>query len=872
MSEELNTNDRFNKIISDIETSLKDGDFLFVLTLIDDIEDFDKFNAQEKNQILNYKVKAALKIEDYNLLLSALEEKKKLLKVGTIDPNILFYEAIAYEALDETHLAIEALNNIVDNISRHSLINKYLKLALLYVKEGDALKAKEAYDYAAKVDFNHLNEMFSLVESDLYYMSSNYEESLKSFMDFFRKSSNKYKYIDRYILIELKLNHLDEAYAFFNAYKNKQGITLSSQNKYRFYKASLELLNRLGKTDEAREVINELENIKPHYALKEEKENNKIFSGIEKLSLIPLSKNDSYKNLIFKYYKFLKTIPIKHLFYVEETVGGYSLYEALDNRMREKKLTYDEIKEKNLGEYILEDFNLKDHFIDFYLERIEEDFISLNLYDDYHNYGKVVLSYDSSKDAIYEALRNSLFSLFMRLETIKTDSAKYDSLISIVSSLNYGLLEFSGNEIHLLNDKAKEILEEKTSLITFDYFSSLTTEEVFNGTLRNKKRVIRFDINGIAKSIEFSPYEYESTLYTLIKDVSNSIEEEKEKKDFLAHSGTKFLNEEKLKEFVGSTNNSYAILGLIINMISPSDSLSVRRDKLDQLYRFLSQESPSSNLYYLGENHYIILMNNTDKRVIEGLYKSISRDIKSLYKVSLSFRDENIYAFATKALKNKSWVDVEEILEYGYFLAATRQDFIFIDNEEKKRFALYKTYETELIRLLKEESLKIEYIPIIDKENVIYYFMPQFIHPFEMDSRTFESILSTNHLESKADQVMCNIVFNDLINFSKDVRVIINIHKETIFNDNFVKKCSVLFKKSNLENRVIFEIENLNQDNYVKNVKSLTNSGIKFAGIFSSFSDLSSLDKYSIIFMNFDGENNLTKEIALSIKNNKFND
>ncbi len=869
MTNEEALNEKFNKIVTDIETSTRDGDFPFVLTLIDDIEDFDSFTADKKNQILNYKVKAALKIEDYNLLLNALNDKKKLLKVGTIDPNILFYEAIAYEALDEVNLAIEYLNNIIDNIPRHSLINKYLKLALLYAKIGDVKKASESYNYASQVDFNHTNEMFSLVESDLYYLSNKYEESLISFEDFFRKSSNKYKYIDRYILIEIKLNHLEEAYTFYTAYKNKQGIILSSQNKYRFYKASLELLKLLNKEDEAREVIKELENIKPHYALKEEKENLKIISMIEKMSLMPISKNDSPKNLVLKYYKALKELCIKHLFYVSETPTGYSIYEALDTRMREKGLSFDEIKEKNLEEYILNDFSLKDHYINYYLERIEEDFISLNLYDEYHNFGKIVLSYDQDKEYIYEALKNSLFSLFLRLDSIKKDTFKYESLLDMMSLMNYGILLFSDNMIHLLNDKAKDILENKTSLINFEYFLTLSKEDIFVDTLKKKKSIIKFEINSKEKQIEFIPYENNGTLFTLIRDVSNTINIEKEKDDFLKRSGTKFYNAETLKEYVAKRNESYALIGLTINMVSAYDSLSIRSEKLDQLYKFLIQESPSSSLFYLGENHYIILMNNTDKRVIESLYKSIARNIKQLYKTSTTLRDENISAFATKALKNKTWSDVEEILEYGFFLSNKRDDFIFIDSEEKKKYALYKTYEIELIRLLKEESLKIEYIPIIDKDNVIHYFIPKFILPFNMDQRTFESIININHLESKADQVMCNVVFNDLKEFNKDIRVIINIHKETIFNDNFVKKCSVLFKKSNLDNKVVFNIDNLSQDNYVKNVKSLQNSGIKFAGLFSTFSDLDTLDRYSILFMNFDAANNLNLSIAKSIKENK---
>ena len=172
----------------------------------------------------------------------------------------------------------------------------------------------------------------------------------------------------------------------------------------------------------------------------------------------------------------------------------------------------------------------------------------------------------------------------------------------------------------------------------------------------------------------------------------------------------------------------------------------------------------------------------------------------------------------------------------------------------------------ELIRLLKEEKLNVEYVPIIDKDNNIHYFMAKFILPYEMDSQTYESIITSNNLESKCDLVLCDKVFNELMQYNKNVRVVIRIHKETIFNDNFIKKCSLLFKKCHLDNRVIFQIENIDQSNYIKNVNSLFNSGIKLSTTFSSIKDLKDMDKYKLIFINFDSNNQFISLIAKSLK------
>ena len=114
---------------------IDNSEFYKAIDLIKEYEDY-AFSEEEAKSLLDYKISSLVKIEDYNELLKILLDKKTLSIKGINLSNVLFYKAIAYEALDEVDLAIESLIEIKDDISRYALINKYLKLALLYIRKN----------------------------------------------------------------------------------------------------------------------------------------------------------------------------------------------------------------------------------------------------------------------------------------------------------------------------------------------------------------------------------------------------------------------------------------------------------------------------------------------------------------------------------------------------------------------------------------------------------------------------------------------------------------------------------------------------------------------------------------------------------------
>ena len=847
----------------------KEGSYSIVLSLLDD-NPIDNLTEEEKRKLLAIKITALLRIEDYNSLLDTLEEKEKLDGDSEIErANTLFYAAIAYEALDEIDKAIESLNKIVDNIPRYSLINKYLKLALLYGKKNDYEKAKASYDYASMIDFNHRNEMFSLVESDLFFLSGKYLDAMNSFESFFLKSPNKYKYLDRYILISIKLNRLDDAYKFYLNYRDKPGIRLSSQNQYRFLNASYILLTKLGKTAEASELLAENEKIKPNYFKKAELEKEALIISIVNAASAPISKNDLNKNIVFHALKLLSSLKYNSISFIEKTPDGFNYNLYLKDRVKTKKFLLSDLNEKNLLPFFqVKEDEFIQSFVDLNLETTKGNFILLPLVNSEMNFGFLLIDGLREDIFIYQVFQKTLVALFTRLFSIVNLSKELKTFLNALPCIQKGLIELSGERVRFFDSYSKDLFEAKGDLMPFVDFNNLSVDKnIFVNNFKNQvSTTILFMINGQEKIIEFLPIIDNGFVYAFVFDVTKTKDITIKTQNFLVHSGLYFYNTEYFMQRISQINVPYAIMGLTISLIDPSDSFTERDNKLSGCFRYLSQTLPSAELYYFGENHFGLIILTQDRRVLEGAYSKINSGIRDLYKYSSSLRENKIVGFASKALKNKDEKEIISIMEYGFEYSNKKHDFIILDNDEKKDYALFKTYESEIVRRLKEAILQPEYLPILDNDNRIHYFFSKFNLPFSIPYATFEGIISKNDLESKTDQVLIEKVFNEMMQYNSSLRLIIPLHPESIFNENFIKKSCLLFKKCHLENRVILSVKNIENENYEKALSSLRNAGIKLATTFTNLSEIKDTEKYNLIFIDFEGSSAFIEKISQDFK------
>ena len=864
----LNAKGANEPIYASLFTLLKfyydNGSYLKVLDLFKEYESIE-LSQDEKKSILDLRIGSLLKVEDYNELLKLLSSKDTLSIEGINKSNVLFYKAIAYEALDEVDLSIESLLSIKDDISRYALINKYLKLSLLYVRKNELEKAKEAYDYASMVDFNHKNDIFYLVESDLYFKNENYLEALNSLESFFFKSSNKFKYLDRYIEIMIKLNNLTDAYNFYLRYKDMEQLRLSNVNKYRFLLSARKLLKLLKKDTEVNEIDNVLNRIKPVYYLKEEEDQDKIINNLLLFSINPLSKFDEYKNVIFHFFKLLNGLNLKEMIYVEETEDSFINHEYLGNRLRDREITKLFIRENNLEDYFKFEGDELNAYINFDYKISEETYALITLSNGYDSFGYVLLNGDINQK-IKDAIKVALLNTCLRLKALKSSSILGDALLFNISNENKGLIHFMGDKVELLNIRSREIFKTKSVMLNLAYLNNAClTKDFFIGNL-SKKSIYTFNLEEEETIISFKLFEYKGEFYSYIEDVTKTDKERIMDEEYLTNSSLSFFNEYYLKDYIeNKSDSSYMVMGLYIRIIDEDDTLDSRVTKLDALYNYLSQCAPKSDLFYIGENHFLIINDKTDKRLIESTYSNISRGIAQLYKYTQSLREKEINVFASKALKNKKYEEVEELIEYGFRHSLNKHYLVFLDNDEKREYALYKTYETELIRKLKEEDYKLEFIPVMDKDNYIHYFIPKFSLPYGLSYSIFDEVILKNKLETKKDKVMVEKLFTMMAELNSSLKFIVNISSEAIYNDNFIKNVSILFKKANLKDKIIFEVENIDTVKYTKALNSLRNAGLHLAVRFKGINDLSKIELFDLIFIDFVGDELITSNISKMI-------
>ena len=869
---ENNKEEMFKSLVLLIEECEKESDYRSLLEVIDEYYD-SITNEADKLYIINKKITALLKLEEYNELLKAIEEKDTLRNLSdTEKSNVLFYKAIALEALDEINLAIEALESIEDNISRYSLINKYLKLALLYLKANRYNDAKSAYDYASLVDHSHKNDIFLLVESDLFYHSEKYTDALASFESFFLKSINKYKYLDRYILINTKLKRYDEAYNFYKRFIDKPSLRLSSPNRYTFLKAVSNLLKEMGKDDELLEINGSLESIKPSYFRKEENELFKIISSLTSSLSYPLTKYDKYKNIANKFFKLLNGIEKRELIFVERSKNGY-MYSIFNNtQLKEKEISYSYLKENNLYDFfnINEDTEL-DYYYNNKLERIDSKVKAYVIKSSTVNYGYFIASFNPAYDKIYLTLKDCLVEMFEKLSIITKVGEENNAILDSLSTSGVGYIRIENGYVEFLNRYSKDIYEIKDSIIKYDDFIEFFISPIYpHELIERPKSIIPILIHDTRKEIEFKTSVYNDVIYISLRDVK----EENERLDTLINfyntSALSFKNLNNLKEEIEKRTDSFSCMGLNIPIIEDEDTLSKRDSKLESLYNILMEESKSSILYYLGENHFMYLLYSVDKRTIESLYTRLQEKIKFLSKFSYTLKEKKITGFASKSLKNKTFTEIKDIIEYGFSYSSYKNEFIILDNEEKKDYALYKTYVYDIEKRLKSNSFDIEYYPIIDESNnSIHYFFPKLKMPYDIPFSVFERILRRSDLESRADNNLIEKLFSDAKEFNENLRFIVPVHKESITNPNFIKKFQALYKEYPMRNRIIFYTESKKNHDYLKGIASITNLKIKLATTFESLTDLKSYDEYDIIFISNSENDKFIEYVSLGLMNYK---
>jgi len=234
------------------------------IALLDEELDAEFFQTKEDRiQLLDQLIKTLLQTEDFIKLESVLRQRERYLTSEHQKVMQKFYYAVCYEGMKEYKKAIASLKSIKDNISSNNLINKYLKLSMLYLKEDNLALAKQNYQHAIRFDSNRKNPIFYLAESDIQFYTKDFQNALDTYQEYFIKSKNKRRYLDRYILINIELNRLDEAWRFYKEYQETMSKIISKNYRLVFYEAALKLAKCLHNKLEIEQLEYNIESLRP---------------------------------------------------------------------------------------------------------------------------------------------------------------------------------------------------------------------------------------------------------------------------------------------------------------------------------------------------------------------------------------------------------------------------------------------------------------------------------------------------------------------------------------------------------------------------------------------------------------------------------
>ncbi|QWB99346.1 hypothetical protein KHQ88_04060 [Mycoplasmatota bacterium] len=692
-----------------------------------------------------------LKIEDFRSLENILKSKQKYIESDKERNMHQFYLAICYEGLSKIDEAILALEKIDDTISSHNLVNKYLKLALLYLQNKDFNQAIKAYDYAIVFDRKKEYEIFLLVESDIQFYQKNYVESMKLFEDFFIKTKRKLSYLNRFIRISLALKRFDDVFEFYKRYKDKVLKHESIQIKLSFFN---EIIDFLKNTDH-----NEYIEINNYLAVLRQRDIVDFdYFDYYQVVLKHLRKHKIYKkerDIVRDLFIDLnQTLSFKKLAYIEVNNGELRIYHLSKNLLLEKTLE----NNHTIFNDILSD-NIKQSYIkplinDFIFVQDDTDYVFIEGLDDQ----RFLLTYTDEK-SFDLAKKLTLLSKHLLIDKFKDfylrsqQANQFEAINQLLSKTNYGLIKIHLNQVYLLNDEAKRILGKEDLIIDFNLLQKSFDPVIYLDEFYHQSKLLS-NVNG--QEILMHAISVHNDLFVLL-----SVHDHKQKQVLL-------------KDLKANDQKSMVLIDLhnyhkVINDCSSKEYLNMIEKFKEHIYKFSNQHVLE---IFIEANHmFYVLLDTRDKRIPERLGQKLIHEYHHVLDIRLVFQPFN--------------EDIDVVLKRLFdMLKLTSKDNALIMNDKiVKRDDENRHIYLETIQSLikhKKPSLIYHYVKNWKNNSVRYIDVELNDLNILKDQHLLKSVLKQNQLNIQFDRLIVNQLINELKHISFNSQWIIPISIESI--------------------------------------------------------------------------------------------
>ncbi len=749
----------------------------------------DEYFTEKDHQlaIIDELVRTLLRVENFIKLKSILYTRERLLTNDHQKIMQKFYYAVCLEGLKENKTAIDYLLSIKDNISNSNLVSKYLKLSMLHLKEHLIEKAKEYYQIAVKFDHKRKNPIFDLAESDILYYEGDYINSLVMYQEYFIKSKNKNRYLDRYILINIKLNRLDEAWRFYQEYLPTMNNLISINYRVVFYEAAQILAKELGNTLEYEKLQDLIQDLEPKSPVLNQ------FDHVYRLLSLSFvdKKYTKERDILLDLFKALDSLyPFQKLLYIQKSDDYLRFYHFSKGLLLEKNPKVTDysgtIIETILATDPVNDLYTYDDIIPYsksMYKTVETSYIFVNGLKKEDRFDYFVVFTKEKENFDFQQKLVLLAYQILKKELIDFDNHQkqyqiYSNYQTLFTQEKIGVIKIEKGIIHLLNDYAKSILCIDNDYISFEEFQGHLVHKVFiDEFLYTETLRVSLKTETGSKDIEFSITKDEFTIYATVKDAINV------SKKGLINSFANLPSEVQMLEDLKSISNSTIFLFHITNYLSYFKDYNYSRYQL-LLNEFVEElkllAKNHFNKFYLESFHLgYLVINSIDKRVITRI---MEQSIKRFDKFALQISVTQV----------ANGMNYDHLIKLRYLNSlTTKEKPTRFDNKNfRYNLELAKTILINVNTLILAKYVPLEYQVVADwsTNQIEYLYVDISSKAMLGEKSSLTRVLKANDLETEWNLVIIQSLAKNLKNINYVGKLLVDISYKTLMDIKVVKR------------------------------------------------------------------------------------
>ncbi len=738
----------------------------------------DFFNSQEDRiKIIEEMIKTLLRTEDFVKLESVLRNRERYLTNDHQKVMQKFYYAVCYEGLKEHKKAIEVLKSIKDTISSSNLVSKYLKLSMLYLKENNLSLARENFHHAEKFDKNHNNPIFCLAESDIMFAEEDYLGALNKYQEYFIKSKNKHRYLDRFILINIKLERTDEAWKFYHEYFPIMSSIISKNYRLIFYEAGLELAKKLNNRSEIEKLSFLIDELEPSRPLLDR------FDSVYRLLSIAFQKRITSKprDVILNLFRALDELyKFQKLVYLVPFENGVKSYYFQKNLLLEKDIpnidlsstiVEDILKSKPVNEiYKYDDLIRYSH--QFY-KTVDTVLLFANGIDLNMEFGYFLVYSTNKEDFDFQQklvllAANILQKQLRDLESEKSINELNHNLVTLIDRSNLGLIKIENNIIHFLNATAKKLFGVKQDYLAFEDFQKTLDRVLFIDDFLYTEEIIIGLVNS-QKLLKMTISKSDFTIYAVVSEVIEETKSMKLNSYYEIGDETMLLNDNKDIEI------KTIILFEIRNYLNCLKEQSIEKYNqiLTELFNFIKTTSRNhyDKLYLESYNLVYLTLKTVDKRVLNRIMDSVLDQ----------FPDLDIYI---SSIQVSTILTKEKLTQMRYLLSlAESNNRIVLDNRNYRYHQERgKTVLLNVNSFIQKKSVPLAVNSISDwHTNKPRFWLAKTSQTAMLgDEDTLKQVLKANDLEAEWDNLVALSLTKEIKKYNLDGEFLISVDSKTI--------------------------------------------------------------------------------------------